>query len=188
MNRVLTGVLSGFLYLFSGHAMAMEFEGVQVPERFEVTGKSLQLNGVGMRTEFIFDIYVGAFYLDKVTNDARQVIEGRGAKRMLLHFVYGEVGRSKIVDGWNKGFAANYSESEVAAMRAGLDQFTALLGPVKKGDEVLIDFLPDGSTQVTFNGVLQGSVSGNQIQQAVLSVWFGNKPADKGLKKSLLGG
>jgi len=177
-----------FVFLLSTPVFAAEIEGVHVPETITVAGQTLQLNGAGVRTKFFFDIYVGALYLSRPAHQAKQAITDAGPKHMSMYFLYGEVGRKKLVDGWVEGFEKNQSKEAMARLKPRLSQFNAMFGDARKGDVYMFDFLPDGSTTVTFNGQEKGHVQGDDFQQALLAVWLGKHPADKGLKKAMLRG
>lgn len=68
-----------------------------------------------------------------------------------------------------------------------MEQFNALFDTVHRGDEIAIDFLADGSTEVWFNQTRRGAISGTDFQTAVLKVWLGDSPADYGLRSAMLG-
>ena len=53
-------------------AAAKEVDGRAVPDTVTAEGKTLKLNGPGLRTKCIFKVYVGALYLEKPTYDAAQ--------------------------------------------------------------------------------------------------------------------
>jgi len=177
-----------FIFLLSTSALAAEIEGIHVPETATVAGQSLQLNGAGVRTKFFFDIYVGALYLSRPAHQAKQAIEDADPKRVSMYFLYGEVGREKLTDGWVAGFEKNQSKEAMAGLQSRLKQFNTMFGDARKGDVYIFDFLPDGSTTVTFKGQKKGSVQGEDFQQALLAVWLGKHPADKDLKKAMLRG
>ncbi|MDQ7011352.1 MAG: chalcone isomerase family protein [Mariprofundaceae bacterium] len=172
--------------LFAAPVLAAEVEGVSVPEKAVADGQTLVLNGAGVRTKFFFDIYVGALYLPARTRDARQAIEGKGPKRVTMHFLYGEVGRKKLTDGWIKGFEKNQSKHAMAKLRDRLAQFNAMFTDARKGDEFVFDFLANGDTRVILKGETKGVIPGENFARALLAVWLGRKPADKGLKKAML--
>ncbi len=168
-------------------AQAMEVEGVDIPETVQVDGKVLLLNGAGVRSKFFFDIYIGALYLTTKTDDATQAIQSKGNKCVWMHFLYDEVSREKLVDGWVSGFEKNSKKEEMAGLKERLQQFNGFFSDMKKGDNIAYDFLEGGATNVTINGKLAGSVEGADFQQALLAVWLGKKPADGDLKEGMLG-
>lgn len=167
---------------------AMEVEGVSVPDMVKVDGKELALNGAGVRTKFFFDIYVGSLYLSERATSAKQVVSGSGPKRISMSFLYDEVSSEKLVNGWIEGFEKNQSKSLMSGLKERLDQFNAMFVTAHKGDLFVFDFLEDGSTVVMLKGQRTGVIPGADFQRALLEVWLGKKPADKGLKKAMFQG
>ena len=190
MRRKKTGrylwLVAALALSLAASVSAAEVEGVSVPEQAVVDGQTLVLNGAGVRTKFFFDIYVGALYLPSRTRDAQQAIAGRGPKRVTMHFLYGEVGKKKLTDGWIKGFEKNQSKDAMARLQDRLAQFNAMFTDARKGDEFVFDFLANGDTRVTLKGETKGIIPGEDFARALLAVWLGRKPADKDLKKAML--
>jgi len=167
---------------------AAEIEGVDVPDSVQVAGKTLSLNGAGVRTKFFFDIYVGALYLRDKASTSEKALSLPNPKRLSMTFLYGEVGRERLVDGWIAGFEKNQSSEEMEKLKSRLDSFNAMFADARKGDVYIFDFLEDGKTLVTFNGKKAGVIEGADFQRALLEVWLGEKPADKGLRAAMLQG
>ncbi|MFQ5581873.1 MAG: chalcone isomerase family protein [Mariprofundaceae bacterium] len=176
----------GLSLLFTVPVSATEVEGITVPNQATVDGQALVLNGAGVRTKFFFDIYVGALYLPAKTQDAKQAIDGKGPKRVTMHFLYDEVSTKKLTDGWTEGFEKNQSKDAMAKLRPRLDQFNTMFDDAYKADVFIFDFLANGDTRVTLKGELKGTIAGEDFGQALLAVWLGRKPADKGLKEAML--
>lgn len=55
------------LAVSSFNLAALEIEGVTLTEQITLLdpGNNIKLNGAGIRTKFVFNIYVGALYLKK---------------------------------------------------------------------------------------------------------------------------
>ena len=166
--------------------MAAEIEGVHIPDQAVVEGKPLQLNGAGVRTKFFFNIYVGALYLPQTTTSAEEAIKGLPPKRVSMYIIYDKVEREKLVGGWVAGFEKNQSKEALASLKQRLDQFNAMFDDAARGEVMTFDFLTDGTTLVTIRGNEVGRIAGADFQQALLAVWLGKKPADRGLKDQML--
>lgn len=173
--------------LFTNISWALELEGVDIPESVTVSGKSLQLNGAGVRTKFFFDIYVGALFLPAKVATSAEALDMPGPKQVSMTFLFNEVAREKLTEAWDEGFQNNLLQTEVAALKDRLEQFNALFVTAHKGDVFIFRFLDDGTTSVVFNGKEAGRISGVDFQRALLLVWLGDDPADGGLKKAMLG-
>ncbi len=168
---------------------AREVAGVNIPEQVKVANEAspLQLNGAGIREKFFMDIYVGALYLPKKANSVSQILDMPGAKRVVMHFLYKQVKKTKLTNGWTDGFQDNNTKAQFKTLKPRLDQFNTLFRTVKRGDVIRLDYVPAKGTQVWVNDTLAGTVSGQDFYQALLKVWLGDKPADAKLKTAMLG-
>jgi len=177
------------LVLSSFTVSAMEIGGVDIPDTLSVpnSGTTLVLNGAGIRKKFFMNIYIGALYLESRTEDAKAILDGTGPASVLMHFLYDEVSKNKITDGWIDGLEKNTSHEEMQALEERLAQFNKLFRTVHRGDVIRIDYLPDEGTQVRINGEWRGTVEGNDFFRALLSVWLGENPVTPSLRSKMLG-
>lgn len=177
------------LALSSFTVSAVEIEGVEIPDTLSLPNSdtTLLLNGAGIRKKFFMDIYIGALYLESQTTEAKAILQGTGAASVMMHFLYSEVSKDKITDGWTDGLEKNTSHTKMQALKESLTTFNKLFRTVRKGDVIRIDYLPDNGTQVRINGEWRGTVEGNDFFRSLLSVWLGEKPVTKSLRESMLG-
>ena len=170
--------------------LAQPLAGIDIPERVQLANpdQTLQLNGAGIRSKFIFDIYVGALYLEHKAKTTTAVLAQTGPNRVSMHFLYKEVTREKLVAGWNEGFANNTRSKQFKTLKPRLDRFNAFFHSVKRGDTIQFDYASPATTQVRINGELKGSIPGADFNKALLKVWLGDEPADADLKQAMLKG
>lgn len=180
-------LLLSALLLFTNVSRAVEVEGVDIPESVKVDGKTLQLNGAGVRTKFFFDIYIGALFLPAKVTTYPEVLDMPGSKQVSMTFLYDEVASEKLTAAWDEGFKNNLSKKELAALKDRIAEFNDLFVTAHEGDIYHFNFHADGSTSIVFNGSEAGRIAGSDFQKALLLVWLGDKPADSGLKKGMLG-
>ena len=185
MKLTLFIVFSSFL----SAANAKTIANVDIPNNVSHTDQStkLILNGAGIRTKFIFDIYIGSLYLEKITKTSKNVYAAHGEKRISMHFLYDEVSKEKLVDGWNDGFKNNLTTDELTKFKAKIEKFNSFFISVKKGDVINLNFIPTTGTEVTINKKSVGLVEGDMFFTALLKIWLGDAPADDDLKKAMLG-
>ncbi len=174
---------------FAGPLLAVEVKGVNVTESISqpATKQTLILNGTGVRTKFIFDIYVGALYLPTKSSDPQHIINSPMPKRISMHFLYDEIEKKKMTDGWIDGFSDNIDDARLKTLQPQITQFNSYFPDIVKGDIVVIDFIPQTGTTVTINNELQGTITGDDFQKALLSIWFGDSPPNEDLKEGMLG-
>ena len=175
---------------FSPQTDARVIAGVDLPETLQLTTEStpLLLNGAGIRKKFFFKIYVAGLYLPQPQTSSAAVLNLPGPKRVRMHFLYKQVEKDKLISGWQEGFANNLDSNRFKQLAPRLTQFNQLMRSMRRGDVIDLDYLPEGGTQVRFNGELQGHIEGADFYAALLQVWLGENPADSDLKMALLNG
>ena len=183
------GLLLSVLVVTSMPAAAYRVADVDIPDSIQLVDSDtmLVLNGAGIREKFFMDIYIGALYLPAKTPDAATILSDTEPASVLMHFLYSEVSKSKITDGWNEGMQANTTATEMEALRPGLDKFNDLFLTVHEGDVIRIDYLPGNGTVVRINGEWRGTVAGETFFRTLLRTWLGSSPVSKKLKAGMLG-
>jgi hypothetical protein len=184
-----TVLLALTLFTTATAAGAREVEGVDIQDSYQLPGSdaTLQLNGAGIREKFFMDIYIGALYLPATTPDVNAILSSKGAASVLMHFLYSEVSKQKIINGWKDGLEDNLAEGEMAALVPRLDKFNTLFHTVHAGDVIRIDYLPESGTNVRINGEWRGAIEGNDFFRALLHIWLGENPVSTSLKQAMLG-
>ena len=177
-----------FAILFSASIGARQFDDVEILDTITLDGTSvpLQLNGLGYRTKFIFNIYIGALYTESkvISRDAVQAL--KGPKRVLMHMVYDEVSHEKMASAWREGFEENNNDEKFKRLESRLNTFISYFPTLKKGDVVLLDYVPGSGTIISLNGKANPVIEGDDFYSALLDVWLGEEPADEGLKDAML--
>jgi hypothetical protein len=168
-------------------ALAGEKNGVTMPDTVQVDGKTLKLNGMGVReaTFLNVDVYVAGLYLEQPSSDASQVLASPGVKRIVLHFVR-DADKGKMTDALKESYQKN-ATVPLEKIQPQIDQLQSWMRDFKKGDVLTLTFLPGQGVEVTDGTKRLGLVPGDDFARSTLSVWLGAKPPNKGLKKGLLG-
>jgi hypothetical protein len=173
------------LLLLSSQASALEVAGVDVAPTVTVGQKALSLNGAGIRKKLFFKVYVGALYLERKVASREELLKDPGDKLIRMRFVYKKVEKEKIVETFAEGLSNNSpAVAGTAGAKAFLSWFTA---DFVAGDTVDITLASDGTVSATQNGKALGMLRDPALSGAVLRIWFGDKPADAGLEKGMLG-
>jgi hypothetical protein len=169
-------------------SQAKEIAGVEIADQItREDGKTLQLNGAGIRTKFVFKVYLAMLYLENPADQAELVISDTGAKQLIMHFLYKEVGGGDLVEAWNEGFNKNGSAEQLAALGDQIAAFNALFDTVESGDRILLDYDETTGTRVIIRGQLKGVIAGKAFNDLLLSIWLGDQPVSKELRTALLG-
>lgn len=178
-------VALSFLIL-SSQALALEVAGVDVAPTVSVHRKTLTLNGAGVRKAYTFvKVYVGALYTEKKSVSTDALLKDPGDKLIRMTFVMKKVGKEKIVDAFSEGFSKNSpAVAGTPDAKVFLSWFTS---DFMAGDTVDVFLAADGTVSATQNGKTLGTMRNPALARAVLLIWFGDKPADGGLKRGMLG-
>jgi chalcone isomerase-like protein len=170
-----------------GPAHGKECKGVNFPDQVQVAGSALVLNGLGLRQATVFkvNVYVGALYVAKTSNDANAILASNTPKEMALQFVR-NVGAEDIVKGWNEAFEKN-AKAELPALKDRIAMLNGWMTDMKSGDKLTFISTPGTGVQVDVNGTVKGTIKGDDFAKAFFSIWLGDPPNPE-LKSGLLGG
>jgi Chalcone isomerase-like len=163
--------------------MAATLAGVTFPDTVTVGNQALVLNGMGLRTKLFIKVYVGGLYLEKKSSDPTAIVQSDTTKRVVLQFIYGEVTRDQMVESFTDGFKANAP----GAPKAQVDQFLGAIETMKKGEQLVVTYVPGTGTTLAMRGKDKLTIPGLPFAQAVFSVWLGPKPPTSDLKNGMLG-
>ena len=173
---------------------AVRYEGHDFPDTLQLGGSTLALNGTGKRQVAIYSLYLAALYLPQKTSSPEAIYAQNGPKRLEMRIVIPlvkDVSAQEFVKAINKGVSRNSTEAEKAAVEERVKQFNAAIsevGRVKKGDLLVIDYLPPQGTVLTVNGKVYGKpIEGQDFYAAFLKVFIGDHNSDAKLRTGLLG-
>jgi len=184
--RLLTGIL--VLWALGGGAAAgRDVAGVTFPETATVEGKTLVLNGAGVRTRVFFKVYAMGLYLERAATDPAAILAQDTIRRAELHLLRSLTGE-EISSAIASGFEANAGDAK-GRLAARLDRLKTMFPAVEAGDTIVITYVPGRGTSVVGKGKEQGSpIEGKDFADVLFSVWIGSQPVDSGLKQALLAG
>jgi len=185
LNRRFLGAIVVFITLAAlSPARAATLAGVSFPDQATVGGKTVVLNGLGLRTATMLKVkvYVIGLYLESKSSDPEAIIESSENKRIAMHFVH-KVTAKELSNGWEEAFEDN--TKDVAGIKDEIAKFNASMRDVKKGDSIVLDFSGD-TVDVLINDTRIDSVTGKAFQQAALAIWLGPKPPNDALKEGIL--
>ncbi len=179
---------AALMLVVSSPAAAREMAGVNIEDQLsQADGTVLQFNGAGIRSKFFFKIYLAMLYLENPSSDRDQVMHDPGAKRLIMHFLYSEVGKDDLVEAWNAGFSGNGTPAQLESLGPEIERFNAMFDTVKEGDRIVLDYVPGTGTVVTVGSVEKGTIPGKEFNELLLAIWLGDKPVGEKLRDALLG-
>ncbi|MEW6721347.1 MAG: chalcone isomerase family protein [Thermodesulfobacteriota bacterium] len=173
------------ILLLSAQAYGVEIAGVDIAPTVTIGQKALVLNGAGIRRKFVIKVYVGALYLERKASSVEELLKDPGDKLVRMRFVHSKVEKEKIVEAFAEGIGNN---SPAVAPTPDAKTFLSWIqSDCMAGDTVDVFMGSDGTVSASHNGKALGTLRNPALARAVLLIWFGEKPADAGLARGMLG-
>ncbi len=166
-------------------ALAGELHGVKMPDTATVDGKTLKLNGMGVRMKFVFQVYIGGLYLETPSKEPGKILAADEARRVDMHFMR-DVDRKAMVEALVNSITANTSDKG-AAVKDRMDKLMEAFQDIKKGQVVSVIYSPGKGTRIEGGKAMNYTAEGKDFADAIFAAWLGKNPADEGLKKGMLG-
>lgn len=166
-------------------ALAKELKGVKMPDSIEAGGKTLKLNGMGLRTKAIFKVYVAGLYLEETSSDPA-VITSKDQVRQVEMVMLRDLEKSKITEAITAGFEKNAAD-KMAGLKDRLAKLNASVPDLKEGQILKLTYVPGKGTTVKGGAGAEATIEGKDFADALFSVWLGKTPVDEDLKQGMLG-
>jgi hypothetical protein len=164
-----------------------EIGGINMPESLKTGQTQLMLNGAGIRTKLFFDIYVGGLYLKEKSHDPKTIIEADEPMAIRLHVVSSMLTSKKMEKATREGFK-KATGGNTEPIKVQIDEFCAVFKKeIKEDDRYDLIYVPGKGVEVYINGEYTSVTEGLAFKQALFGIWLSDKPAQKSLKKAMLG-
>lgn len=158
----------------------------KLPGYLQAGEQRLILNGSGVRTKTLLELYTAGLYLLKPSNNASAVIAAEEPMALRIKITSGFVSQSSLIDSLEDGFK-NATGGDTREIRQEIDQFREFFkAEIKKGDVFDMVYLPQYGVIVNKNSKYLGVVAGVKFKRALFGIWLSDKPADTSLKQALL--
>jgi hypothetical protein len=162
-------------------------DGVTLPREVTVAGRTLVLNGLGLRKKFVVKVYVAGLYLPERSSDAEAILAADEPRHMVLEFLRG-VSNDQMCGAFYDGLEDNTPDHS-EALKAQFDEACAMMPEkIEKGDQLVFTYVPGTGTTIAVKGEARGTIPGKEFADALFRAWLGPKPGPgEGTKKDLLG-
>ena len=187
VRNVLVLVWTVALTIAADTALSAEISGVKLPDQVTVQGKTLKLNGTGLRQATILKInaYAAGLYLENGLHDGDAIANSDQLKSIEMVFMR-DVSAKQMADAFQEGFDKN-CVAGCAELKPHVGKLQGLLKDMKKGETMAYHFLGDG-VEVTIRGQKVGKIGDKAFSHQLIRVWIGKNPPNAELKDGLLGG
>lgn len=189
MKKALSGAMVSLVLtaILVAPVSALTLEGVDIPETYTINSQSLALNGAGIRSRFFMDLYVGSLYLPQPGHDAAAIVAADEPQVISLHIISGMITSERMTRATREGFEAS-TGGKLSAIQEDVDRFMGVFREaIREGDVFDLVYLPGQGVQILKNGELKDTVGGLAFKQALFGIWLSDHPAQKDLKRKMLG-
>lgn len=162
------------LALFAGTAQARAVAGVRLPDAISLQGKELLLEHMELKKKLIFEIYVWGLYLEQKPASTQQAIAFQGPKQLQLHFRR-SINREQLADAF-RAFLSNSRALRSPEMKRQSEMLLQSLKGVRKGDTLLITYLPDQGLLISGEGSQGATIPGKAFADALFDAWLSENP------------
>jgi hypothetical protein len=183
--RIAAGMLAVLALGAGGHAL--EIKGVQLPDRLQAGDSELVLNGGGVRSRYMMDLYVAGLYLPARDADGARIVAADEPMAIRLQIISSLITSDRMEEATREGFE-NATGGNTAPIRDEIEQFIEVFRTeIKVGDVYDLVYVPGTGVEVFKNGNRESVTPGLALKRALFGIWLGEKPAQKNLKNGLLG-
>ncbi len=165
---------------------AAELVGVTSPDTVTVNGKSLVLNGMGLRKKAFIKVYVGSLYLPEKMKGAATILGADTERRMVMEFLRG-VDKGKICGAWDEGLVNN-TANVTEELKTQFKTLCSYMADVDTGGKYIFTYVPGTGTQVEVNGSMKGTIPSKAFADALFKCWIGPNPPSADFKAGLVAG
>ena len=183
---LVVSALSLSALVIGGSAQATTVAGVALDDTMMVGDQSLNLNGAGIRKKLFIKLYVGSLYTAE-KGSAAEIVESDAPMAIRLNLISDLLTRKKMVDALMDGFGKS-TGGNLAPIQAGIDQLVSIL-PEKfaYGTAMTLAYEPGVGTHLMDGDESISVIEGLEFKQALFGIWLSDQPAQKSLKKAMLG-
>lgn len=177
---------AAFVLLFSSISGLDACAAEKLAAQMQAGEHRLILNGSGVRTKLLLELYVAGLYLTHSNNNAATIIAADEPMAIRIKITSGFVSQSSLVDSLEDGFQTA-TGGDTRKIRPEIDQFREYFkDAITKNDVFDMIYVPQQGVIVSKNGELKGTVTGVNFKQALFGIWLSDKPVDNALKQALL--
>ena len=183
MKRLVLGVVACMLLVSGAYAG----DKVVLPGSLKAGESDLVLNGSGMRTKLMLDLYVAGLYVPSKTKDVATLLKKDDKMGMKLHIVSGMINSKNMSEATLEGFEKS-TNGNIAPIKKEIDEMIQVFSSaISKNDVYDLVYEPGKGTSIYKNGKLSKVIPGEEFRKALFGIWIGQNPVQSNLKAKLAG-
>ncbi len=159
---------------------------VEVADNIQVADKTLTLNGTGVRSKFFLNLYVGALYLNQLSDDGEALVAADEAMTIRLHITSSLIDGEKMSEATLDGFVKSTNGDLTPIQKEVEMLISAFRDAVEDGDVFDLQYVPAEGVSVIRNGEVKVVVPGLAFKKALFGIWLSEDPVQDDLKEGML--
>ncbi len=187
MKHILTPLLSMTLSLLLFTIPFTAQAKGSIPQTMNYGGKTLVLNGSGLRKKFFITLYVGSLYLTEKSSDAEKIIKDDTPMAIRLAIRSSLISPEKMKEATLEGFNKS-TRGNITPIKPQIDELLKTFDKgVGQGDVYELINMPGSGVHVVRNGVRVATIRSPAFKQALFGIWLSKTPVQLSLKHQMLG-
>jgi len=159
-----------------------------LPNKLNIESDQLVLNGSGLREKLWFDLYACGLYLQSKSNQASTIVNADKPMTIHMEILSSLLSKKKLIGAFKDGIKKTNSTETVNKIAVDLKKFLSFVdSDIKVGDKYSLVYTPNAGTSLYINNKKKGTIQGLDFKSAIFNMWLSETPADKSLRKELLG-
>lgn len=156
------------------------------PAKQTLVNQAFVLNGKGIRTKLVFNLYTAGLYVAAPSKDANALMAANQPLALRMEITSGMINSETMEEAVRDGFKKSAGANQ-AALQPRIEQLIAVFKqPIKEGDIYDFVYRPQ-NLSIIKNGKPSGTIQGADFKQAFFGIWLGASPVQANLKSALLG-
>jgi hypothetical protein len=127
----------------------------------------------------LIDLYTIAIYANQPLDPLLQMLSASTAKALRIEVMYQEDLRRHLPFDWRRELVPALEAAPTAHLRG-------VFAPLKRGDVVVVDYVPARGTSVRINKSVAVPDAHHDLMVAFLDHWMGQRPVSEEMKRALL--
>ena len=187
MKTIYTMVAGLLLAFAATQASAANIAGVNMPDQIQYGGKTMLLNGAGIRKKFFMKIYVGGLYLTTKNKDGDAIIKADEPMSIRLAITSSLISPEKMKATTLEGFQ-RAMKGDTSPLKKEINQLMSSFDKgVSKGDVYELTNVPGSGVHIIRNGKLVETIRSQPFKQTLFGIWLSKTPVHAGLRAQMLG-
>ena len=154
-----------------------------------IDGKSIKLQGIGLREQLSEELYIGTLFTEYRSLDPEILAEPGNTKRMELRIVTSKITAKRFGRLWAETIRINNPSRAVKSQQKAIIMFNDMFkDSLYRGDQIVMDHIPGEGTTIYLNGSELGQIISDSFMGLLLQTWIGPRPPSDSFKNTILGG